>query len=357
VFLILFIYLFLVPFWSVGKINYEFIITPVSEGKELVVTEPHSSYRSDSIRVNANADMSRTGFRIDPKPDPSFTNELLKDINKLANLLQKRRRENRKLNTATDVRILNLLSVDTKLGRETLKKIIRQAVIEKAGDLWAKFGCINKGIHVVLGQLQYLQSTDGSVQTIHTDDLHTKCLNFNRQLTDGQSTAFPVPGSPMAQAFEIVCGLDLDEVELENKTSSKTQQITDMSLRTKVSTIPTPNTMHYKDFRSEYVIAGGGSTFWSCIFHTSPSLGVTNRAVEPTGSNSESANNTRIRNLLFHVFYLKDTRMSQRSQDFQYTPVVLSNMKFGNQSNETAETVKDFEKYGINQQLMYNEKL
>src|SRR5260221_8342627 len=98
---------------------------------------------------------------------------------------------------------------------------------------------------------------------IHADDLHTKCLNFNRHITSGYSTAFPKLGTDLARAYHTVVGLNLDEKVLAEQ-ENMAMQMDDPKLREAIATITVPTPDHMNDMEYRYLNAGGSSTFVSC---------------------------------------------------------------------------------------------
>src|SRR5258708_1154598 len=78
--------------------------------------------------------------------------------------------------------------LDVKEGdkelRQKMQQIARKAATEKAGDRWTKFKKPDRApITCVLGQLKILMMNEGEMMVIHADDLHSKCINFNRHIT------------------------------------------------------------------------------------------------------------------------------------------------------------------------------
>jgi hypothetical protein len=231
-----------------------------------------------------------------------------------------------------------------------IREIVQTAVNEKAGDLWTMFKRSDRRpVNVELVQLKILDMFEGYRMIIHSDDLHYKSLNFNRHLTTGQSTAYPKAGSELAEAFQTVSELDLDEVALDLSENGITRRLNDENLRDLVSTITVPTPDHMKDMESKFVRKGGSSTMASCIFHTVPVPGVTSTEKEPV---VRPENSRRI--VLFHSFVVEGTRLAERNKDYQYTPAILCDMVHGKKSPQSAESIKIWkDKHDIDQSEFY----
>jgi hypothetical protein len=273
------------------------------------------------------------GYRVDTAPPTEFTNQELKLIMDTYGRLKKIQKP--VYINSTSVKMYDLLAVeeDEKLT-EDVRSIARTAVMEKTGDLWTMFGNPErKPVTVELVQLKMLDMTEGYHMVIHTDDLHSKSLNFNRHLTAGQSTAFPKPDSELALAYHIVRNLDLDEQELAESENPKSLRLRDTTLREAVSRIAIPTPDHMVDMKSRFVQPGGSSTFVSCVFHTVPVPGSTSTEKEPV----KRPHSNRL--LLFHSFIVKGTRMAARNLDYQYTPSILCDMVHGKNSKQSAHSI------------------
>jgi len=285
-----------------------------------------------------------TGFRIDPCA-PAFFGP--RDLITIQELAARQEADLRTINS-TSVRMLNFYETTTAEAFEMAWRIARTASLQNARDLWVRYGQRSgwDSIHLELSHLKHLSGTYGDRMVIHADDIHTKTFNVNRYLSGGQSTAFPRHGSAIADAFNIVRELDLDEVELEKKVDPTTYKIADTNLRQRFSQIPIPKPKDMQDMQSTFVLPGGSASFWSCVFHTVPIPSLT----DVTGKQPD---NGAQRDVLFHSFNLKTTQMSKRSKDYVYTPSVICDHIYGRYSNESRLSIEAWKRLGLDQEKYY----
>jgi hypothetical protein len=323
---------------------HEFVVRLCSDNT-VVVRECGSDWQSSRVEIS---EPMLSGYRIDSRPSPEFTSALVEMIRKVESSLAKKPSEQRTINS-TGVVMINLFNTKSKKEIEQVIQICRQAATERAGDLWAKFGSGHQEIRITLALLQLLRGREDLRMIIHTDDLGNQCLNFNRNLMNSESTAFPKEGTELADTFAVVRGLDLNDRILEETANTDTLKVEHKASHDRLKSITIPRPEHMKDMVSRKVLAGAGSTFWSNIFHTTPVVGLT-----CTEEKKSEDRHDRPRDILFHSFRLSEAETSDRSTDWQYFPSYICDMVHTSNSQERIDSIKEWlEKCKIDQNQYY----